>query len=324
MTGKKSPGKPRPRITDQQISDMMRLRRQGKSLSAIARALKCNRQTVRVYLKERQADVLVDEIKKQLLTDEQQKHLDDLTQFAASLVSHLTIPDSPTENRDVVAVLDTLLPKDLPQGLDSASREARRKQRQTERRNKMLFESLRQHTGGKGWWQAFEEWQQAWVTCIKGLEGVKKPAPEMVKDLLNQQKANLEEEVEKVTGKKDVLERIVDGVLWAAWWVGTANNPEEELEFRNFRVLLVAQQLRVTTGSYELRLIFSETEAALAQEVATVCNFALQDLYPRYMADEIQGMRHRMEEKIEEIDDALDPFILYPLLVRTRCILCPV
>ena len=66
MTGKKSPEKPRPRITDQQISDMMRLRRQGKSLSAIARALKCNRQTVRVYLKERQADVLVDEIKKQL------------------------------------------------------------------------------------------------------------------------------------------------------------------------------------------------------------------------------------------------------------------
>ena len=144
----------------------------------------------------------------------------------------------------------------------------------------------------------------------------------MVEDLLNQQKANLKEEVEKVTGKEDALEKIVGGVLRPAWEVATASNPEEELERRKFRILPDAQQVSVITGSYDLRLKFSETEAALAQEVATVCNLALQNLYPLYMADEIQGMRHRMDEKIEEIDDALDPFILYPLLVRTRCILC--
>jgi len=253
-----------------------------------------------------------------------QKHLDDLTQFAASLVGRLTIPDSPTEDRNVVAVLDTLLPKDLPQGLHSASREARRKQRQTERQNKILFESLRQHTGGKGWWQAFEEWQQAWGTCVSALAEIRKGAPKVVEDFMKQQKANLKEEVEKVTGKEDALERIVDVVLWPAWEVATASNPEEELERRKFRVLPDAQQFSVITGSYDLRLIFSETEAALAQEVATVCNLALQNLYPRYMADEIQGMRHRMDEKIEEIDDALDPFVLRPLLVRTRCELCPV
>jgi len=303
---------------------MVELHRQGESIAAISRAIGCHRQTVKAYLAGRRGDILAGEIKKQLLTDEQQKHLDDLTQFAVSLVGRLTIPDSPTEDRDVVAVLDTLLPKDLPQGLHSASREARRKQRQTERQNKMLFESLRQHTGGKGWWQAFEEWQQAWGTCTKGLEEVKKQVPKMVEDLLNQQKANLKEEVEKVTGKEDALEKIVGGVLRPAWEVATASNPEEELERRKFRILPDAQQVSVITGSYDLRLKFSETEAALAQEVATVCNLALQNLYPLYMADEIQGMRHRMDEKIEEIDDALDPFILRPLLVRTRCELCPV
>ena len=138
------------------------------------------------------------------------------------------------------------------------------------------------------------------------------------------QKPGLKEKVEEKTGKKDVLERIVDVVLWPAWEVATASNPEEELERRKFRVLPDAERFRVVTGTFDLRLIFSETEAALAQEVATVCNLALQNLYPRYMADEIQGMRHRMDEKIEEIDDALDPFILRPLLVRTRCELCPV
>jgi len=314
----------RRKITEEEIREMIRLRRQGKSISAIARALGCHRKTVRDRLGERYGDILADEIKKQLLTDEQQKHLDGLIEFADSLRSHLTVPDSPTEDRDVVAVLDPLLPKDLPQGLGSASREARRKQRQTERKNKMLFESLRQHTSGKGWWQAFEEWQQAWGTCTKGLEEVNKQVPEMVEDLLNQRRANLKEEVEKVTRNEDVLERIAEGVIWEAWKVATASNPEEELKLRNFRVLPAAQQFRVTTGSRELRLTFSETESALAQEVATVCNLALQNLYPRYMADEIQGMRHTMDEKIEEIDDALDPFILRPLLVRTRCTLCSV
>lgn len=322
MVGKRSSVKPR--ITDQQVSEMIRLRRLGKSISAIARTIGCHRQTVRAYLRERQADILAAEVKKQLLTDEQQKHLDDIIQFTLSLAGLLTMPDSPTEDRDVAAVLDPLVSKDFPKGLDSASRKARREQRQKDRRNKMLLKSLREHTREKGWWQAFEEWQQAWDTCIKGLGEVKKHIPEMVEDLLNQQKANLKEEVEKVTGKEDVLERIVDGVIWAAWQVATASNPEEELELRNFRVLPVAQQLRVTTGGYELRLIFSEPETALAQDVATVCNHALQKLYPRYMVDEILGMLHRMDEKIEVIDDALDPFILRPLLVRTRCELCPV
>lgn len=144
----------------------------------------------------------------------------------------------------------------------------------------------------------------------------------MVGGLLNQ-KANLKEEIERKTGKKNVLESVVEGVLYAAWRVGEANNPEEELEFRNFRVLLQEQRLRILTGNDYLSLIFNESETALAQEVATVCNLALQNLYARYMADEIQGMRHRMDEKIEEIDDALDPFVLRPILVRTRCDLCP-
>lgn len=320
MTGKKSPGKPRPRITDQQIREMVRLRRQGKSISAIARATGCNRQTVRVYLKERQADVLADEARKQLLTNEQQKHLDDLTQFAAFLVSRLTVPDSPTEDRDVTKVLYPLLPEDLPQGL---SRKARREQRRTDRQNNMLLRSLREHTGEKGWWQAFEEWQRAWATCIEGLKEVREQAPEVVGDFLKK-KENLKEEIERKTGKEDVLKRIVDGVLRAAWWVGTASNPKEEFKSRNFRVLPEGQRLRIMTGNHYLNLIFNETNTALAQKVTAVCNDALQALYPRYVVDEILGMIHRMDEKIEEIDDALDPFVLRPLLVRTRCELCPI
>ena len=300
---------------------MVRLHRQGWSISAIARSVGCHRQTVRGHLTERQADVLAEEVRKQALTEDLQKHLDDLIEFGASLRSHLTIPDSPTEDRDVAAVLTPLLPKALPQGLDSVSQKARREQRQKDRRNRMLLLSLQEHTREKGWWQAFEEWQQVWDICIEGLRGVREQAPKVVGNYLSQK---AEEEVGEKSGKEDILDSIVYGVLWAAWCVGTASELEEELELRNFQVVLEGQRLRIRTGGYYLSPIFDEAETALAQEVAEVCNNALQDLYPRYMVDEILGMLQRMDEKIEVIDDALDPFILRPLLVRTRCTLCPV
>ena len=116
----------KPRISEAQINEMLRLRRQGKSISAVARATGFHRQTVGAYLRERQADILADEVRKQLLTDELQKHLGSLIQFAASLVEHLTIPASPAEERDVASVLAPLLPKDLPKGLDLSSRQAKR------------------------------------------------------------------------------------------------------------------------------------------------------------------------------------------------------
>ena len=320
MTGKKSPGKPRPRITDQQISDMLRLRRQGKSISAIARAAGCNRQTVRVYLKERQADVLAEEVRKQALTDDLQKHLDDLTQFAISLRSHLTIPDSATENRDVVAVLAPLLPKDLPQGLDSASRKARREQRQMEHQNKMLLMSLRGHTREKGWWQAFEEWQEAWNTCRDALRELRRQADEVVEKGIKRT-PGLKEEVEKRSSKeRDEVRRIADDVLWVVWWIGTGSKPVEKLEFRAEEGQVIAffgDQTRFDLG-HRLR------EVSLGPDMVAVCELAFKTMCQSFSDKGIAEMLHRMDEKIEVIDDALDPFILRPLLVRTRCELCPV
>jgi len=306
MTGRKSPEKPRPRITDQQISNMMRLRRQGKSISAIARTLECNRQTVRVYLKERQADVLVDEVRKQLLTDAQQKHHDDIVRFATSLAGLLTVPDSPAEERDVVAVLDPLLPKALPQGIDSASQKTRREQRQKDRQNNMLLTSLREHTGEKGWWQTFKEWQEAWSTC---------------RDALLELRREADEEVERRSSEERVeVRRMAGDLLWVVWWIGTGSKPVEELEFRAEEGQVTAffgDQTRFDLG-HRLR------DVSLGPDRAAVYELALKTMRQSFSDKSIAEMLHRMNEQIEVIDDALDPFVLRPLLVRTRCELCPV
>ena len=97
MVGKRSPGKPR--IGNEQISEMVRLRRQGKSISAIAQATGCHRQTVRLYLKERQADVLADEARKQVLIEALRGHFQELAKLATASLK-MRLDASPSEGSE--------------------------------------------------------------------------------------------------------------------------------------------------------------------------------------------------------------------------------
>ena len=70
------------KITDEQIKEMMRLRREGKSDSEIALIVGCHRQTVRAYLRERQSNILVNEVKKEVLKEELLRHFKEVADFA--------------------------------------------------------------------------------------------------------------------------------------------------------------------------------------------------------------------------------------------------
>ena len=70
------------KITDEQIKEMMRLRGDGKSDSEIALMVGCHRQTVRAYLRERQSNILVNEVKKEVLKEELLRHFKEVADFA--------------------------------------------------------------------------------------------------------------------------------------------------------------------------------------------------------------------------------------------------
>jgi len=307
------------RINEEQIGEMLRLRRQGKSITDIAKATGFHRQTVRAYLKERQADILADEVRKQLLTDELQKHLDDLTQFAVSFKSYLAVPSSPTEHKDAATIFKSLLGEDLPQGLDSDSHKKRRDHKQTNRRNKTLLKSLQEHTREKEWWQAFEEWQEAWDTCQGALQELQGEANEVVEKLINEN-PSFKGEVERRTKEdKDTVKSTVSDVLWLVWWAGTGK-PVEKIVYRAEEGHVVACFGDETYYSMGYRI----NEDSLGQAMAKVYKSAFETLRHSFINKDIAEMLHKMDEKIEIIDDALDPFVLRPLLVRTRCELCPV
>ena len=70
------------KITDEQIKEMMKLRREGKSDNEIALIVGCHRQTVRAYLRERQSNILVNEVRKEVLKEELLRHFKEVADFA--------------------------------------------------------------------------------------------------------------------------------------------------------------------------------------------------------------------------------------------------
>ncbi|MBA7593041.1 hypothetical protein ES708_35251 [subsurface metagenome] len=213
------------------------------------------------------------------------------------------MPTSPKDAGDAEAVLTPLWGKE----------------RQAIRRNKLLFESLREHAGEKGWWVAFKEWQETWNTCKKAREEIRGEAYEMVRNLINQ-KADLKEEVERKSSKgRDVIGRIADDVLWTVWWAVTGDIPVEEIKFQAEDNRVIVETGRQTFYEFGEKL----GEVSLGPDMLGVCEPSFETLYQSFISKGISEMLDTMRGKIDKIGDSLDPSILRPQILRTRCELCP-
>lgn len=264
------------------------------------------------------------EVRKNVAAEEFREHMDSLIQLAEFLATHLPVPSSPYEGRDAEAVLNDLLQRHIreelePYRVDWDSDAMRMKQRQVLRQNQMLLKSLRDHTGERVRWESLEEWKQAWNTCVKALAELRGEVDEVVRNFVSQ-KPDLKERIESGSGKKDALELMVDGVLLAAWAVGVDGRPEG---YASFTTASQGQGIIVTYGDTRYALGLTFTETALAQGVAKVCTLAAQILYRGDTPGRATGMIHTMEERIGELNEMLHRLKLVPVILRTRCEICP-
>lgn len=71
----------RPRITEQQITNMKRLYSEGKTISAIAKEMHVHRQTVAARIAEKHPDIVADSARKKLLGEGLRAHFEQLKEF---------------------------------------------------------------------------------------------------------------------------------------------------------------------------------------------------------------------------------------------------
>jgi len=314
-------------VTEGEIEEMIRMRRQGYSIEAIAESTGRHRHTVRTYLEERQTQRLADDARREVMIQELRRHLDELSQFGASLVEQLTVPNSPHDTRDAVAVLYSL----------------------HSGQNKVLFESFREHTRGISW-QAFAEWEEAWDRCCLALAQLRRKAAEVAENLLEEDTGLLnslkEDDVQpakEATRKKDAskevkidlldalmasvsrdktviaVNRITDGIVHLLWH--HILHPDEE--FPLVETMPRADgRIDITFGKDRFTNYLIVREQGLADKVIGICKSAAEKLRGD-MTEAVVKEIVTMQARIEEFREAMSPLRLRPLLLRSRCNLCP-
>jgi len=266
------------------------------------------------------------------------EHLNDLIRLAGSLVTSLSVPPSIADmEKNAEQFFSELWEQDLLQrgplsSLDIGTGEVytRLPRPLVDRRfsileNELLFKCLQDHTRSEGVrWEILEEWKKARDNCAKIVPKLRKETSmketSVVDNFLNQEReANFLQRVkEESVESGNAVEQMAKAVLSAIWQGIREDTPAENL------VRMVSPRggaQGIVKVKDETFLIFNDT--GLAEKVVHTCKLAANNLCKGEMVQQLHSEVRKMEKATEELRQMLNPVRLTPMILRTRCDLCP-
>ena len=188
----------------------------------------------------------------------------------------------------------------------------------------MLLESLRDHTREKVRWEALEEWKQSWNNAIQYSKELRLKATEIIRNNLNNC-LGLEKRIEIVIGDRDAVEKIADGIIEHIWR-GILTGKTDQIHVVKGISLFTEGQvwLEFYESDSETRLYLNDIE--LAKEVWSICCQVVTNLREGTESDLVWKLTDEVSQiqaRTKELEESLDELRLRPIILRTRCDLCP-
>ena len=263
------------------------------------------------------------EARKDVAAEEFRNHLGSLVKLAEALVKALDIPEptrppiSADENLRIFLWESNIAGEYGVYGISETSGSW-----DSCRQNQILFKSLQSHTHEKVDWQMLEQWKKTWDECIRVQDELRREVRRMLSDFLKQ-KSGLKNRIEKGSREKDTLDRMANGVLHTIWQGILAGKPDQPpLVEAN---VMGGEVTNVVFGEdhHSLGLVF--TEADLAKEVRDACIRVAKNLVIVKKEDlgKLVEDVHRMRQVTDKLTEMLNPLMLRPQILHTRCDLCP-
>ena len=306
------------RLLDETLQKVIALREAGSSWLKIQQEVEIDRRTAKRAYEEWQRSKSVDELKaarKDVAAEEFRNHLHCLITLAGTLTQILDVPDSPNSMPLASDVLDKMWQLDSFRG---CSPYGMRNVGATQDARKLLLTSLKTHTMAKVRWDALNEWEQAWDKCESALEKLQQETRNVIHNVIEQKQ--LSQKLKKGSKKKDITERMVNGVLHTVW--KQILRPSGQ-----FPVMEIAPradgQSEVLCGKDRFVAGIILGEADLAKQVKQSCEWGAKNVLLSSPAEVVTHIIGNMREKIGELQRSLNPLLLGPLIMSTRCDLCP-
>ncbi len=194
------------------------------------------------------------------------------------------------------------------------------KLRGIQHQNRLVFEALKEHTRGKIRWEALDEWQTGWDNCLKALRELRSD----IRLRINEKMAS-----QGTTGSlasffgeqaKPQIEEKIIGVIWRSLVDRNFNRisgGSDALEIsRRFAGYLVGEN----TGEPEIPADLDVIKSA----VMDILGPLVKDTKSIERIKRLDQGLKKMSTVYLELEEKLDPMELRPLLLSTRCRLCPV
>jgi len=191
-------------------------------------------------------------------------------------------------------------------------------------RNKMLFKSLQEHTRGKVRWQAVEEWKDARNNAVKHSRELRTEATGIVANILDSQ-SDLKHRATIAVAGVDIIKEISNGLM-EAMWCGMLTGNQEQLHIMEGTSAITEGQVWVEFCKCDSETSLFLDDVELAKEVLRICHWADRNLRKGPKSDVVQKLIDdvcKMQARIKELEQSLDELLLRPMIIMTRCDLCP-
>ena len=248
----------------------------------------------REYLKweQEQGREYLHTVRREVAAEEFRFHLDTLVELARQFTLILRSP-GPHETRDADQVITDGL-RNL-KGYDTIHDDLRILESFTFRQRWWIYEALRVHTRESVPWDKMEYWKRQWNDCVKDLQRLRS---KMKSDLFQEHSAAMTD--------PDV-QSIVDYV-WEQVWLWISDGiPESTADD-------ILTRMNESLGRHGVEIPL-EMEKVCAQQVG----YLLTEVEAGFVKQSIR----RLREAARQLEETLDKIKLRPVLLRTRCDLCP-
>ena len=314
-------------LSSEELDKLIRLHQLGTSWLRIQHEMGIDRRTAKRAYEKWEHSKSRDELRearKDVAAQAFGEHVNYLIKLAEFLVRSLHVPGMLRELDNADEALGRLWTRNIQEEVETSQHLGAVETGQVVRRNRMIFTALQEHTREEVRWQALDEWKQARNNAAQYSRKLRLEATQVITNILNDERG-LMGRTRTAVGGKDVTEKISEGLIENIWRGILTGKPER------LRVLKgggAANSWRVWLEFYkddsETRLDLNDS--GLAMEVLNVCTRAVGNLQEGRksalvlnLAKEVGGMQGRAKE----LEESLDRLVLRPVILRTRCDLCP-
>jgi hypothetical protein len=323
------------RLTDEQLEQVINFHEKGDSWLKIQKQTGIPRRVAQREYEEwevKQSQQDLDEVRKEVIAEEFRLHLNLLSRLAEAFVDSLSIPDPLNDLADSEEVIARLLKEDVYQDSQVFLPESEeKKEKRIMHMNTLLFKALQEHTKNHLSWGILDKWKASRNKVIEDLKDIENKISEIFNNILHQPE---QKKVKNTLQELDpqILKDITRGILLNVYlnkinrhvcniesMKGTSMSKQGTCWVKFHRDL--PEWTNVTFRDSDQ--VDSES---LAKEVVRISEWVVKNLFEAKQEQLmiVKNEIKKMEEYVGKLEEDLNPLVLRPVILNTRCEICPV